>query len=38
MKKIYEPVKGKHSKIDTTLDPEENAKSVSTEIFDAIVN
>jgi len=37
MKKIYEPVKGKHFTIDTTLDPEKNAKLVSTEIFDAIV-
>ena len=37
MKKIYESVKGKHNKIDTTLDPEKNAKLISTEIFDAIV-
>ena len=37
MKKIYEPVKGKHIKIDTTLDPEKNAKLVSTKIFDAII-
>ena len=36
MKKIYEPVKGKHITIDTTLDPEKNAKLVSTEIFNAI--
>ncbi|MDH3278976.1 MAG: AAA family ATPase [Nitrosopumilus sp.] len=26
MKKIYEPVKGRHITIDTTLDPEKNAK------------
>jgi len=37
MKKIYESVKGKHNKIDTTLDPEKNAKLISTEIFDAII-
>ena len=37
MKKIYEPVKGKHITIDTTLDPEKNAKLVSTEIFDVIM-
>jgi len=37
MKKIYEPVKGKHITIDTILDPEKNAKLVLTEIFDAIV-
>jgi predicted kinase len=37
MKKIYESVKGKHIKIDTTSDPEKNAKLVSTEIFDSIV-
>jgi predicted kinase len=37
MKKIYESVKVKHIKIDTTSDPEENAKLVSTEIFDSIV-
>lgn len=37
MKKIYEHVKGKHITIDTTLDPEKNAKLVSTKIFDAII-
>jgi len=37
MKKIYEYVKGKHIVIDTTLDPEKNAKLVSTKIFDAII-
>lgn len=37
MKKIYENVKGKHITIDTTLDPEKNAKLVSTKIFDAII-
>lgn len=37
MKKIYEHVKGKHIIIDTTLDPEKNAKLVSTKIFDAII-
>ena len=37
MKKIYEHVKGKHIAIDTTLDPEKNAKLVSTKIFDAII-
>jgi hypothetical protein len=26
MKKIYEPVKGRHTTIDTNLDPEKNAK------------
>jgi len=36
MKKIYEHVKGKHITIDTTLDPENNAKVVSTKILDAI--
>ena len=36
MKKIYEYVKGKHITIDTTLDPEKNAKVVSTKILDAI--
>lgn len=29
MKKIYEPVKGRHITIDTTLDPEKNAKLVA---------
>jgi predicted kinase len=33
MKKIYEPVQGKHISIDTSLDPEKNAKLVSTKIF-----
>lgn len=33
MKKIYESVKGKHITIDTTLDPEKNAKLVSTKIL-----
>ncbi len=37
MKKIYEPVKGKHITIDTTLDPEKNAKLVSTKILDSIL-
>ena len=36
MKKIYEHVKGKHITIDTTLNPEKNAKSVSTKILDTI--
>jgi predicted kinase len=33
MKKIYEPAQGKHITIDTTLDPEKNAKTVSTKIL-----
>jgi predicted kinase len=33
MKKIYEPVKGKHIVIDTTLDPEKNAKLASDKIL-----
>jgi hypothetical protein len=33
MKKIYEHVKGKHITIDTSLDPEKNAKLVSTKIL-----
>lgn len=33
MKKIYEPVRGKHITIDTSLDPEKNAKLVSTKIL-----
>jgi len=33
MKKIYEPVKEKHITIDTTLDPEKNAKLVSNKIL-----
>ena len=37
MKKIYEYVKGKHITIDTTLDPENNAKLVSTKILDVII-
>jgi len=37
MKKIYENVKRKHITIDTTLNPEKNAKLVSTKIFDAII-
>ncbi len=37
MKKIYEPVKGKHITIDTSLDPEKNAKLVSTKILDSII-
>ena len=37
MKKIYEHIKGKHITIDTALDPEKNAKLVSTKIFDAII-
>lgn len=32
MKKIYEPVEEKHITIDTTLDPEKNAKVVSTKV------
>ncbi len=36
MKKIYEPVQEKHITIDTTLDPEKNAKIVSTKILDSI--
>ena len=35
MKKIYEPLKEKHITIDATLDPEKNAKSVSTEILNS---
>ena len=38
MKKIYEHVKGKHITIDTTLDPEKNAKLVSTEILNSMSN
>jgi predicted kinase len=37
MKKIYEPVKGKHLTIDTSLNPEKNAKLVSTKIFDLTI-
>ncbi len=37
MKKIYEPIKGKHITIDTTLDPEKNAKIVSTKILDSVM-
>ncbi len=37
MKKIYEPVKGRHITIDTTLSPEKNAKFVSTKILDSIM-
>jgi len=37
MKKIYEHVKGKHVTIDTALDPEKNAKVVSTKILDAMI-
>lgn len=37
MKKIYEPVKRKHIAIDTTLDPEKNAKLVSTEILNSTI-
>jgi predicted kinase len=37
MKKIYEPVKGKHITIDTSLDPENNAKLVSTMILNSTV-
>ena len=37
MKKIYEHVKEKHITIDTTLDPENNAKLVSTKILDTII-
>jgi predicted kinase len=33
MKKIYEPIKGKHITIDTSLDPEKNAKLVSSKIL-----
>jgi len=36
MKKIYEPAKGRHITIDTTLDPEKNAKLVSTKILNSI--
>ena len=32
MKKIYEPVKVDHIKIDTTLDPQENARRIIVEI------
>jgi hypothetical protein len=37
MKKIYEPVKGKHITIDTSLDPEKNAKLVSTKILNSAI-
>jgi predicted kinase len=37
MKKIYEPVKGKHITIDTSLDPENNAKLVSTKILNSAI-
>lgn len=37
MKKIYEHVKGKHIAIDTTLDPEKNAKLVAIKILDTIM-
>lgn len=33
MKKIYEPVKGKHIAVDTTMEPEKNAKLVSIQIL-----
>ena len=36
MKKIYEPVQEKYITIDTTLDPEKNAKIVSTKILNSI--
>jgi predicted kinase len=36
MKKIYESVTGKHITIDTTLDPENNAKWVSTKILNSM--
>ena len=37
MKKIYESVKGKHITIDTSLDPERNAKLVSTKILNSAI-
>ncbi|MDH3618897.1 MAG: hypothetical protein OEM89_09280, partial [Nitrosopumilus sp.] len=37
MKKIYEPVKGKHLTIDTSLDPDKNAKLVSTKILNSAI-
>jgi predicted kinase len=37
MKKIYEPVMGKHITIDTSLDPEKNAKLVSTKILNSTI-
>ena len=37
MKKIYEPVKGKHITIDTSLDPENNAKLVSSKILNSTI-
>jgi len=36
MKKIYEPAKGEHITIDTTLDPQMNAKLVSNKILNSI--
>lgn len=36
MKKIYEPVKGEHITVDTTLDPQINAKLVSKKILNSI--
>jgi len=37
MKKNYEPVKGKHLTIDTSLDPDKNAKLVSTKILNSAI-
>lgn len=37
MKKIYEPIKGKHLTIDTSLDPDKNAKLVSTKILNSAI-
>jgi len=37
MKKFYEPVKGKHITIDTSLDPENNAELVSTRILNSTI-
>ena len=37
MKKIYEPVKGKHFTIDTSLDPGKNAKLISTKILNSAI-
>jgi predicted kinase len=37
MKKIYEPVQGKHLTIDTSLDPDKNAKVVSTKILNSTI-
>ena len=35
MKKTYEPIKGKHITIGTALDPEKNAKLVSSKILNS---